>query len=61
MNTETIKELITEIREEVIKSGEFMLFHLRLNFFANYSVVVQAILSRLELLLSKVVEMMNNE
>lgn len=49
---------LTKIRSEIGKAGFAMMFNLKLNFFANYSVVIQAILSRIDTTSERLVKMM---
>ena len=44
---------IAKIRNEIGKCGMSLLFNLRLNYFANYSSVVQAMLARMDAILNK--------
>jgi hypothetical protein len=47
---------VCKIRDEISKGGLTTLFYLKMNFFANYSAVVQAILARLDLICSKILD-----
>jgi hypothetical protein len=47
---------VCKIRDEISKGGLTTLFNLKMNFFANYSAVVQAILARLDLICSKILD-----
>lgn len=44
-----------KIKSEVEKSGITTLFNLKLNFFASYSAVIQAIMARIDLIAEKII------
>lgn len=42
-----------KIRSEIGKAGIGFLYYLRMNFFANYAVTVQALMSRMDAILNR--------
>jgi hypothetical protein len=42
-----------KIRSEIEKAGVGFLYYLRMNFFANYSAIVQALMSRMDAILNR--------
>jgi hypothetical protein len=49
------------IRAEALKAGTGLMQNLRMNFFANYSAVVQAILSRIDAILNRVLKLLERD
>jgi hypothetical protein len=53
-----IHKLIAFLRGECLKVGSSLMFNLQLNFFANYSAVVQAMVSRIDAIVMRIEKLM---
>ena len=51
MSDSDLKCVVDKARDECVKAGLGTLFNLRLNFFGNYSIVVQGCLARIDMIL----------
>ena len=61
LTTEQIVEKLSKIREECRKAGSMMMFNLQLNFFANYSAVVQGLMARVETITKRITELIDRD
>ncbi|CDW72072.1 UNKNOWN [Stylonychia lemnae] len=59
MPKDELFELINKIRSEAQKAGQYIHGNLKLNFFANYSAILQGLLSRIDIIFDKILNIQN--